>query len=280
MQVKYESLKDYIDPVSFLDHLIRLRLKFDKYVVKSENNANGDVEAWCLSYVKKYSKSYDTVNTFEGDVQAQVICLESMLQVSFNTQRNKDWLQYVLELDDAVLCDGKKLLEALKGWARARLAKFKAEKEKAQKNFYCLGLESSRFMLNLTDYLMWENHKWGCGDGDFAVPGEFVFKYLNSVEHHHPQHDDQTQDNWTRDQIDDIGNLFLVYSSENSSMSNHEPREKKRRYQVSHGERLPDNPKRYWMYSHTEDDWTLDDMKRLSKRVRNLIEAFLHQTSK
>ena len=63
-------------------------------------------------------------------------------------------------------------------------------------------------MLNLTDYLMWENHKWGCGDGDFAVPGEFVFKYLNSVEHHHPQHDDQTQDNWTRDQIDDIGNLF------------------------------------------------------------------------
>ena len=280
MQVKYESLKDYIDPVSFLDHLIRLRLKFDKYVVKSENNANGDVEAWCLSYVKKYSKSYDTVNTFEGDVQAQVICLESMLQVSFNTQRNKDWLQYVLELDDAVLCDGKKLLEALKGWARARLAKFKAEKEKAQKNFYCLGLESSRFMLNLTDYLMWENHKWGCGDGDFAVPGEFVFKYLNSVEHHHPQHDDQTQDNWTRDQIDDIGNLFLVYSSENSSMSNHEPREKKRRYQVSHGERLPDNPKRYWMYSHTEDDWTLDDMKRLSKHVRNLIEAFLHQTSK
>ena len=280
MQVKYESLKDYIDPVSFLDLLIRLRLKFDKYVVKSENNANGDVEAWCLSYVKKYSKSYDTVNTFEGDVQAQVICFESMLQVSFNTQRNKDWLQYVLELDDAVLCDGKKLLEALKGWARARLASFKAEKEKAQKNFYCLGLESSRFMLNLTDYLMWENHKWGCGDGDFAVPGEFVFKYLNSVEHHHPQHDDQTQDNWTRDQIDDIGNLFLVYSSENSSMSNHEPREKKRRYQVSHGERLPDNPKRYWMYSHTEDDWTLDDMKRLSKHVRNLIEAFLHQTSK
>ena len=88
-----------------------------------------------------------------------------------------------------MLCDGKKLLEALKGWARARLASFKAEKEKDQKNFYCLGLESSRFMLNLTDYLMWENHKWGCGDGDFAVPGEFVFKYLNSVEHHHPQHD-------------------------------------------------------------------------------------------
>ena len=275
MQVKYEALHEFIDPVLFLDLLIRLRLKFDKYVVKAENDANGDVEAWRLSYVEKYKKSYNTVNTFDGDIQAQVICFESMLQVSFSTQRNKDWLQYVLELEDEVLCDGEKLLGSLKGWARARLLKFKAEKESAGKDFYCLGLESSRFMLNLIDYLMWENYKRGCADEDFSVPDEFVFTYLNSVEHHHPQHDDQTQDNWTRDQIDDIGNLFLVYSSENSSMSNHEPREKKRRYQASHGEGLPDNPKRYWMYSHTEDDWTLDDMQRLSTHVRNLIEAFL-----
>ena len=278
MQVKYEALHEFIDPVLFLDLLIRLRLKFDKYVVKAENDANGDVEAWRLSYVEKYKKSYNTVNTFDGDIQTQVICFESVLQVSFSTQRNKDWLQYVLELDDEVLCDGEKLLESLKGWARARLSKFKEEKESAGKNFYRLGLESSRFMLNLTDYLMWENYKRGCADEDFAVPDEFVFTYLNSVEHHHPQHDDQTQDNWTRDQIDDIGNLFLVYSSENSSMSNHEPREKKRRYQASHGEGLPDNPKRYWMYFHTEDDWTLDDMQRLSTHVRNLIEAFLQQT--
>ena len=279
MQVKYEALHESIDPVLFLDLLIRLRLKFDKYVVKAENDANGDVEAWRLSYVEKSKKSYNTVNTFDGDIQTQVICFESMLQVSFNTQRNKDWLQYVLELDDAVLCDGKKLLEALKGWSRARLTRFKVEKESNQKNFYCLGLESSRFMLNLADYLMWENYKSGlCGD-EFKVPEEFVFKYLNSVEHHHPQHDDQTQDNWTHDQIDDIGNLFLVYSSENSSMSNHEPREKKRRYQASHGEGLPDNPKRYWMYSHTENDWALDDMKRLSNYVRKLIETFLQQTN-
>ena len=42
MQVKYDALKEFIDPVLFLDLLIRLRLRFDKYVVKAENDANGD----------------------------------------------------------------------------------------------------------------------------------------------------------------------------------------------------------------------------------------------
>lgn len=284
MQVKYEALKAFIDPILFLDLLIRLRLKFDKYVVKAENDANGDVEAWCLSYVKKNQKSYDAVNTFEGDILTQVICFESMLQVSFNTQRNKDWLQYVLELDDDVLCDGEKLLEALKGWARDRLSKFKAEKEKDQKNFYCLGLESSRFMLNLTDYLMWENYKLGLGGDEFKVPEEFVFKYLNSVEHHHPQHDDQLphDQRWRAELIDDIGNLFLVYSSENASMNNREPQSKKHRFLENNGGLLPDNPKRHWMYEHTYDDgrgWPVRDMEQLSMYVRDLMEKFLEPKS-
>lgn len=278
MQIKYEALEKDIDPVLFLDLLIRLRLKFDKFVVKSENDANGDVEAWRLGYVEKYKKSYNAKNTFDGDNQVRIIAFESMLQVSFNTQRNKDWLQYVLELDEAVFNDktGGKLLVALKKWAHDRLVNFKTEKEKSGKSFYRLGLETSRFMLNLVDYLMWENYRFGADGGEFAVPNEFVFKYLNSVEHHHPQHDDQTPDSWDKgDMIDDIGNLFLVYSSENSAMSNREPREKKRRYMVAHGHELPDNPKRHWMYEHTQEDWTFGDMQKLSDYVRKLVNAFL-----
>ena len=282
MQVKYEALKDHIDPVLFLDLLIRLRLKFDKYVVKSENDANGDVQAWHLSYVEECKKRYDTVNTFKDAMQARIIGFESMLQVSFNTQRNKDWLQHVLELDDEVLCDGEKLLEALKAWARERLANFKSEKEKTGKDFYRLGLESSRLMLNLADYLMWENHMSGYAGEVFAVPDEFVFKYFNSVEHHHPQHDDQLphDQRWFTEQIDDIGNLFLVYSSENASMNNREPQSKMHRYLENNGGLLPTGPKRRWMYEHTYDDgrgWPLDDMKRLSKYVRGLMDKFLGQ---
>lgn len=280
MQVKYEALKEHIDPVLFLDLLIRLRLKFDKYVVKAENDANGDVQAWHLSYVEKYKKSYDTVNTFKDVVQARIICFESMLQVSFNTQRNKDWLQYILELDDEVLCDGEKFLEALKKWARERLVNFKMGKENSGKDFYRLGLESSRFMLNLADYLMWENHISGSAGERYAVSDEFVFKYFNSVEHHHPQHDDQLphDQRWSKEQIDDIGNLFLVYSSENASMNNREPQSKKNRFLAHNGGLLPTGPKRYWMYEHTYDDgrgWSLDDMESLSGYVQGLMNKFL-----
>lgn len=280
MQVKYEALKEHIDPVLFLDLLMRLRLKFDKYVVKAENDANGDVQAWHLSCVEKYKKSYDTVNTFKDVVQARIICFESMLQVSFNTQRNKDWLQYILELDDEVLCDGEKFLEALKKWARERLVNFKMGKENSGKDFYCLGLESSRFMLNLADYLMWENHISGLAGESYAVPDEFVFKYFNSVEHHHPQHDDQLphDQRWSKEQIDDIGNLFLVYSSENASMNNREPQSKKNRFLAHNGGLLPTDPKRYWMYEHTYDDgrgWSLDDMESLSGYVQGLMNKFL-----
>lgn len=280
MQVKYEALKEHIDPVLFLDLLIRLRLKFDKYVVKSENDANGDVQAWHLSYVEKYKKSYDTVNTFKDVMQARIICFESMLQVSFNTQRNKDWLQHILELDEEVLCDGVKFLEALKTWARERLANFKMQKENAGKDFYRLGLESSRFMLNLADYLMWENHMSGSAGESFAVPDEFVFRYFNSVEHHHPQHDDQLphDQRWSKEQIDDIGNLFLVYGSENASMNNREPQSKKNRFLANNGGLLPTAPKRRWMYEHTYDDgrgWPLDDMESLSKYIQGLMNKFL-----
>lgn len=278
MQSKYEALEKDIDPVAFLDLLIRLRLKFDKFVVKSENDANGDVVAWRLGYVEKYQKSYETKNTFEGDIQARLIAFESMLQVSFNTQRNKDWLQYLLELGEDVFADktGEKLLVSLKSWARAKLLNFKSEKERAGRNFYCLGLDSSRFLLNFVDYLMWENSQSKSLPEEFAVPGEFVFKYLNSVEHHHPQHDDQTYETWTLGQIDDIGNLFLVYSAENSSMSNREPQEKKNRYLASHGGLLPDSPKRHWMYEHTtQSGWARADMQKLSRYVQGLVNAFL-----
>ena len=276
MEAKYGALDENIDPVLFLDLLIRLRLKFDKFVVKAVNDENGDVESWQLAYVKKNKKSYDTVNSFDGEIQSRLVCFESMLQVSFNTQRNKDWLQYLLELDEATLSDGEKLLSALKSWSRDRLAKFKAEKETEGKDFYRLGLECSRHLLNLADYLMWEFGVNAPAQAEFKTPDEFVFRYFNSVEHHHPQRDDQANEVWKPEDIDDIGNLFLVYSSENSSMSNREPNEKKRRYVNAHDGNLPENPKRRWMYEHTDEaGWKLDDMRKLSKHVRGLMDGFL-----
>ena len=151
--------------------------------------------------------------------------------------------------------------------------------------FYCQGLMTPRLVLNAIDYLMWLKSLDADENANnlFRVPRDFTFKYLNSVEHHHPQHDNQVLETWnTENEIDDIGNLFLVYSSENSSMNNREPHEKKHRYSATHNGNLPDNPKRRWMYEHTFDDgrgWQLVDMQRLSEYVQSLTEVFLSQNT-
>ena len=272
-----DSMKSRIDPVSFLDLLIRLRLKFDKYVVKSFNDDRGYVIDWQLTHVKHYDRSYEAVNTFGPDVLPAIVYFQSMLQVTYNTQRNKEWLQMLLEAEESELSDGETMLRKLKDWTRVRLEGFKTKIEKADKNIYCLGLETSRLMLNLIDYLMWEKRN---ENAEFPVDNKFVFKYLTSIEHHHPQNDKKTGDVWGDKDKNDIGNLFLVYSSENSSMSNSRPYEKKKQYLNAHNQVLPDCPKRRWMYDHTSDigsGWSLSDMEKLSNYVKGLLDSFLSE---
>ena len=50
----------------------------------------------------------------------------------------------------------------------------------------------------------------------------------------------------------------------------------------SHGNQLPEAPKRHWMYEHTHDDgtgWSLEDMKELSRYVQELVEEFITQAA-
>lgn len=272
-----DSVKNNIDPVSFLDLLICLRLKFDKYVVKSFNDDRGYVIDWQLTHVKHYERSYEAVNTFGPDLLPAIVYFQSMLQVTYNTQRNKEWLQMLLETDESKLSDGTTMLRELKNWTRGRLAEFKTRKNAAGKsNVYCLGLETSRLMLNLIDYLMWENT-----NDEFPGNHDFVFKYLTSIEHHHPQNDKDFEvvERWSDDQKNNIGNLFLVYSSENSSMSDRMPSAKKTQY-LAKNNGLPDNPKRRWMYEHTSNTgagWSLSDMEKLSNYVKGLLDSFLSE---
>ena len=287
MQKSYEEVN--VDPVEFLNILIRTRLAFDKYVVKAKM-LEGEVEGWRLKEIVRYSQkgkssgSYKAKNTFDNEEGSlsQIIALESALQVSNADQRHKEWLHAILSADESVRSNPRSLIALLQRFAAGKISESKKKAEEEGRAFYCQGLNTPRLILNVLDYLMWLKSRTASKEDKTVlhVPNEFVFKYLNSVEHHHPQHDDQTLETWSPEQIDDIGNLFLVYSSENSSMSNREPQEKKHRYENNHDGHLPDNPKRHWMYEHTSDDgtgWSLDNMKKLSDYVQRLLESFLEE---
>ncbi len=292
MKSTYEKYNKNIDPIVFMNILIDTRLAFDRYVVKAKM-VDGEVESWKLKEIfrRDDNSPYEAKNTFEdSDNQKKLIALESALQVSNTDQRHKEWLHAILEAPEDERSNPEKLLALLEKHVAERIQK---DKERNVDCFYCQGLQTSHLVLNVIDYLMWckstfeketsvrltiDEKEQEVPVKYFFVPDKITFKNYNSVEHHHAQNDGQNPEKWTRKQIDDIGNLFLIYSTENSSMSNREPHEKKNRYMNSHGKDLPDSPKRRWMYDHTTEDgvhWSLKNMKELSAYVKKLVEDFL-----
>ena len=275
-----DKVDQSIDPIRFLDLLLRTRLTFDKYVVKAEM-INGKVSGWSIHEIVKgnyYAK--DTYRERFGDsCQNALVKLESALQVSNATQRYKEWVYEILAADESERVEPSKLIKKLECYAARRIAATIREcEERGGDDYYKQGVGTPRLTLNIIDYLMWKKSEEG-GEGcrGFAGLPDFVFTYQNSVEHHHSQTDNTASEQWTREQIDDIGNLYLTSSSENSSMWKHNARDKVYAYLHDHGDTLPSSPKRHWMYKRSRDvgDWKWDDAEDLSNYVQGLLNDFL-----
>ena len=269
MKSMFEDSRIKVDPVEFLDLLIRTRLNFDKYIVKAKM-VNDEVEKWRLkevvSYGKEKNKTYDATNTYsDKNKLQQIICLQSALQVSNAEQRYKAWVYAVLSMSDEDRGNPDRMICVLEDLARKRIVAARENLNQDGYDLYACGLRTPRLFLNIIDYLMWcEN------------PSEFVFRYYNSIEHHHPQHDNREGEQWKQSEIDEIGNLYLISSSDNSSMSNTPASGKVALYRNNHGVALPDNPKRRYMYTHTDGDgWTKQKMQALTQKVKNLMTDFL-----
>ena len=271
MQAMFEDSRIGVNPVEFLDLLIKTRLDFDKYIVKTKM-VNDEVEKWRLKEVVIYgsgrSKTYDATNTYsDKNKLQQIICLQSALQVSNAEQRYKAWVYAVLSMGDADREDPDRMIGVLEDLARKRIVAARENLKRDGYDMYACGLRTPRLFLNIIDYLMW------CQE-----PSEFVFRYYNSIEHHHPQHDDREQEQWSPTEIDEIGNLYLTSSSDNSSMSNTPASGKVALYRNNHGGVLPDYPKRKYMYTNTDGEgWTKQKMQALTQKVKNLMTEFLRE---
>ena len=268
---EFKKHEKEIDPYAFLDCLIRTRLRFDRYVVKAEFDGDA-VSNWTLKHVVKYPRSYDLGNTFKD--QEQIIKLESMLQVTFRTRRYKTWLY---ELLSSPLQEQSSLVSFLEDVVvRPRLINVFSKKGNLTINDdeFALGTATPHFLLNVIDYLLWmkdvKKHELKLND--------FVFAYRSSIEHHHAQtlfEGEDQNDPWDVE-LNDIGNLCLVYPSENSSLSNHAPHEKVERFLRS-GRSCP--PKQQLMYRLTREApnkiWTKRIMRDHSNFVKELVVNFI-----
>ena len=267
----FESPEIKINPVEFLDLLIKTRLDFDKYIIKAKM-VNDEVDKWRLKEVVRYgngrNKTYDAKNTYSEKL-AQIVCLQSALQVSNADQRYKEWVYTILSASDNDRENSDRIIAILEDFARRKIIASQDNLRNEKYDIYACGLRTPRLFLNIVDYLMW------CEE-----PKDFVFKYYNSIEHHHPQHDDREQEQWKQDEIDEIGNLYLTSSSDNSSMGNTPASGKIALYRNNHGGNFPDYPKRKYMYAKTiSDGWSRQKMQELTQNVKKLMDGFMERKS-
>ena len=284
---------DFIsDPMDFIKALLRMRVLFDKYVIKTQGDANDEESdlKWRLQrptkyeYVKngnKYSR-VGLVNTFsnntssdndeEEDVNNRIVKLESMLQVTFNTARNKKWLYALMSwlykrTKDNLSIDFDSLLKMLEQWALDyyRTLVEEREKNKDKRPIFEAGTDTPHFLFNFIDYLYWLAwlaSKQGKTTVRYANEiGNFQFRYYNSVEHHLPQSYENTDVD-----VDMIGNLCLISRRKNSSLNDKGPEEKAK---IEEGLQ----PKRLIMYKITRDKrhWGKDEIEKHQREIEELI---------
>lgn len=282
----YDEYKGSIEPMSFVNNLLRYRIFFDRYIVRTSDKGRGntgeELFKWILEKPTKYeSMGFVTsfggrsieeakeVVDYQGDRQERIIKVLSMLQVSFSSRIYKNWLQevfkwfkklntiqelaandYIRALDKIAL---DQVEDVINGW--------KNDREQ--------GTRFSHYLFNFIDYLYWVAKVEGTSKENIKsleyVPDRFDFRYRSSVEHHYPQ----SYGNEVK-QLDCLANLCLVSNSANSSLSNKEATRKAKDY---YSDDLP--PKRKIMYETTRNKhkWKNQDIKEHEEELEKLLDS-------
>lgn len=234
----------------FTTDLLRLRVLFDKYVLKRdatltaghESTSDEEPGSWSLyRVVRGESSSTGTVRyspryrpTFADDesgagprsLQRRILLLQSALRITYTSPRTMNWITEVLRfaLDradrgEAITAEG--LFGILQQHALERLdAALHPDpvKYSVGSDGLPLGFGIPRIVFTYLDYLLVEKeNRW-----------DFTFSYRTSIEHFSPATEDAEHASAAEHVEDEellnyLGNLALVTVSTNSKFSNYQP---------------------------------------------------------
>ncbi|WP_044470425.1 DUF262 domain-containing protein [Mannheimia massilioguelmaensis] len=291
---EFEGLKDPYSIKDFILCLLKSRLIFDRYIIKSKD----EEDTWLLNGLKKYKNSnsfyFKEVNSFgtafdilgtdneenySSQDNTQIIQLLSMFHTSFRQKIYKNWLfdvlskLYILEdLKTEYALKAKTYIEILE-----KLAYDYYQDPERQVLFAKGGQSIPNYIFNYLDYLLWRN--WGddelSKDNELLTKDNFVFSLSrNSVEHYLPQSKrDSLLEDIKLDERDGIlnkfGNLCLISHYQNSSLNDEIPSEKKKRYESGNLKCI--SPKQALMLSRQE--WNAKEIEKHHKDMVGILNA-------
>lgn len=224
-----EFIKTRVDVEDFIFFLLRIRLFFDKYIIKYTKSSNEDwsLKTACL-YENKGNKSVQYIDTFLDWEQGKIKLLLSMFQTVYTTKNYKNWLFSILNGFINENWNTNNYISNLEILAK-KTAKDSDGLDK--------GTKVRHFIFNYLDYLLYKKYK----DKDksissyFPVEGnrsadfnelqsyfeKFRFTYRHSVEHCYAQNLVKNNEE-IKKVIDNFGNLCLIEADVNSSLSDDE----------------------------------------------------------
>lgn len=244
---------------NFIIFLLKIRVLFDRYVIKSKED-----DDWVLYALKKYKRKnkekdyfyFSDVNSFgkailddiatiteevDNNVETdkykeehkKIIMLLSMFHVSFRQKIYKEWLYEVLKfLSNKVNIDVNLRPDEYINF----LEKLASEFFYARKELLDCGTRTPNYIFNYLDYLLWRDlytnniHYPPNLNSDKIILSKEGFSFSmarNSVEHYYPR---SRQDNNVENDIDNFGNLCLISHYQNSSLNAKSTEEKRAQY--------------------------------------------------
>lgn len=293
---KMRGLKDekYSWVIKFSENLLRLRFIFDNFIIQNffEDN-NRDETNWLLNKAirqdknaKKHGRKYvqtDFSPTFSGNLNTEIIQLQSMFAVTFTSNRDTKWLYETMSFlfknssqlgNDNFSVEFKYFLEKLAvKFAEERI--FIDHEIKSYQEFVPV------YAFNFIDYILWTKRDEEQFKKVFSDAKNFKFRYRQSIEHWYPQNPNEEDTNLKK--LDDnylhsIGNLCLITQSQNSKFSNSRPQAKAKWKDDFSTQSL----KLQWMKYITdkEQQWSKKQIDKMSKEVNQYVNDFIDSVSK
>ena len=263
------------DPKDFIFDLLKYRILFDEFVVKQDlADADESKQNWGI---RKLNIDFETnVKTFNQPIENddELVKLQVMLYYSDSTNTYNNWLQEIMKNTD---------FEIDKYTQKVRnIAKDKFKKENL------LYPTISIFNLYFIDFLLWKLYAINIKGIETYVDdnsdilnnlkkkifnqrglfNSFKFKQLNSKEHLAAQNNPSSV-SISSDELNGIGNLCLISTSQNSAGNKENPSDKKKRFQHDNS-----SLKRLIMFeSYENDKWEKEQINKHKEEIDNLINA-------
>ena len=240
---------------AFYNDLLLYRLLFDYFIITKEEDNNGN----------EYNLIMHQGSEFEIDCLCQY---ESMLYVSATPYYN--WLKPLLiELASNTSLDAKDVLQILKQKDDA-LRSFPSSVEDLYYDCH-----PDRYWFWRLDYYLWEKKNDFFDTKDQEIVNDFVFRMNRSLEHLHPQHQDNNEE-WDNRDVHSFGNLAMISQSFNSQQSDDPVTVKFARISDQANNHALQSIKLYLMYLSARknpEGWTLDVMKEHEMQMFSLLQS-------